>query len=141
MSTYEQLKLEKQLCFPLYAAARKIVNLYTPYLKPLDLTYTQYIVFLYLWEHNEAKVSDLCRTLYLDNGTITPLLKKMEAKGWITRCRSKEDERIVHVTLTEAGTALKEKAKDIPFKVGCCMSIEGLDSSSLYNTLYQILNA
>ena len=140
MNNYDQLKLENQICFPLYAAARKIVNLYTPYLKPLGLTYTQYIVFLYLWEYNEAKVSDLCRTLYLDNGTITPLLKKMEEKGWVVRARGKEDERVVHVTLTEKGKALKDEAKDIPFQVGSCISMEEADAGKLYEMLYQILN-
>ncbi len=140
MRGYDQLKLENQICFPLYAAARKIVNLYTPFLKPLGLTYTQYIVFLYLWEYNEAKVSDLCRTLYLDNGTITPLLKKMEEKGWVTRTRGKEDERVVHVTLTEKGKALKDEAKDIPFRVGSCISMEEADAGKLYEMLYQILN-
>ena len=89
----DEFKLENQLCFPLYAAARKITAAYTPLLKPLGITYTQYIVFLVLWEKDNISVGDLCEKLYLDSGTITPLLKKMEEKGWLSRTRSKMDER------------------------------------------------
>ena len=91
---FPQLLLDGQLCFPLYAASRKVVNHYTPYLKPLGITYTQYLVLLALWESKNATVGDLCRRLYLDNGTITPMLKKMEEEGFITRSRSKQDERV-----------------------------------------------
>ena len=100
---YEALKLENQLCFPLYAAARNITGLYTPLLKPLGLTYTQYIAFLSLWEEGEETVGDMCRSLHLDCGTLTPMLKKMEENGWITRSRSREDERVVTVALTQQG--------------------------------------
>ena len=96
-----QLLLDSQLCFPLYAAARKAVNHYTPYLKPFGITYTQYIVLLALWESGSATVGDLCRRLYLDNGTITPLLKKMEEAGIVSRSRSRQDERVVTVQVTE----------------------------------------
>ena len=91
----EALKLDNQLCFPLYAAARKIVGEYTPFLKPLGITYTQYITFMVLWEHDNIPVGDICAKLYLDNGTVTPLLKKMESEGYITRRRDGEDERKV----------------------------------------------
>ena len=92
----EAPKLEYQLCFPLYAAARKVVNAYTPFFKPLGITYTQYIVLLVLWEQKAVTVGELCRRLYLDNGTLTPLLKKLEEKGFLTRTRKTEDERVVH---------------------------------------------
>ena len=95
--TKPQLKLENQLCFPLYACAREVVGLYTPYLKPLGLTYTQYLVFLVLWENEKISMSDLCKKLYLDSGTLTPLLKKLETAGYIERIRSQEDERCVWV--------------------------------------------
>ena len=103
---YPQLLLDGQLCFPLYAASRKVVNHYTPYLKPLGITYTQYLVLLALWECGNCTVGDLCRRLYLDNGTITPMLKKMEEEGFITRSRSKQDERVVSVSVTALMLAL-----------------------------------
>ena len=136
-----QLKLDNQLCFPLYAASRKVVNAYTPHLRPLGLTYTQYIVFLALWENGKTTVGDLCRRLYLDCGTVTPLLKKMEENGWITRCRCKADERVVDVAVTEAGWALREQVKDIPMKMGRCIDIPKEDALSLYRLLYELLNA
>ena len=138
---YAQLQLDNQLCFPLYAAARKVVNEYNPLLRPYGLTYTQYIVFLALWEqeNGKAKVGDLGRRLYLDCGTLTPLLKKMEESGWLTRCRCKVDERVVYVSLTEAGWALREELKDIPEKVGKCMILEQEDAAALYTLLHRLL--
>ena len=123
VETYPQLMLEGQLCFPLYAASRRIVNSYTPYLKPLGLTYTQYIVFLCLWEYGESTVGDLCKRLYLDNGTITPLIKRMEQEGYVLRARSTEDERVVNVRLTEKGWALRDQVKDIPQENGKCICL------------------
>ena len=114
---YEQLLLKNQLCFPLYACGRKIVNSYTPYLKPLGLTYTQYIVMMVLWEKESVNVGQLGEILSLDAGTLTPLLKRLEKAGYVTRERSKEDERITIVTITAEGEALKEKCKDIPGKL------------------------
>ena len=114
---HEAMKLANQLCFPIYAAARNVTGLYTPWLKPLGLTYTQYIVFLVLWEKDGVSVTEIGERLMLDNGTLSPLLKKMEQAGYIERRRSREDERVVVVTLTEAGRALQEKAKDVPAKV------------------------
>ena len=138
---YPQLLLDNQLCFPLYAAARKVVNEYNPLLKPYGLTYTQYIVFLALWgmEGGRAKVGDLGRRLYLDCGTLTPLLKKMEESGWLTRCRCKQDERVVYVSLTDSGWALREELKVIPEKVGKCVTLEQEDAMQLYRLLYKLL--
>lgn len=135
----EALKLENQLCFPLYAAARQVVSLYTPYLKELGLTYTQYIVFLVLWEHDGIPVGELGKRLYLDNGTLTPLLKKLESAGYLSRSRDKSDERVVIVTLTDVGRALKEKAKEIPLKVGSCIRLDEKEASGLYALLYRLL--
>ncbi len=135
----EMLCLENQLCFPLYAAARKIVNLYTPYFKPLGLTYTQYIVMMSLWEYAPMKVGDLCKKLYLDSGTLTPLLKKLESEGYLTRQRSREDERVVICSLTEKGMALKEQVRGIPACVGRCVRLEPEEAGTLYRILYRIL--
>ena len=135
-----QLMLERQLCFPLYAAARRVVNQYTPYLKPLGLTYTQYIVFLALWETGEMSVGELCRTLYLDNGTLTPLLKKMEEAGYILRARSSEDERVVTIRMTESGWALRQRAAEIPGLVGQCVALSPEEARHLYAILYKLLN-
>lgn len=137
---YEQLKLENQLCFPLYASARKIVGLYTSFLKDLGLTYTQYVAMMVLWEKDSCKVGELCESLFLDNGTVTPLLKKLESEGLVSRIRSREDERVVTVSLTEKGKSLKEKAKDIPFKVGSCINLDEEEAESLHRFLYKILD-
>ena len=121
---YPQLKLDSQLCFPLYACARRVIGAYTPLLKPLGLTYTQYLVMMELWETGKEKVGDLCHRLYLDCGTVTPMLKKMEESGWLTRCRCKVDERVVYVSLTDAGWELREDLKVIPEKVGKCVTMK-----------------
>ena len=134
-----QLLLDGQLCFPLYAAARKVVNHYTPYLKPLGITYTQYIVLLALWESGSATVGDLCRRLYLDNGTVTPLLKKMEEEGVLQRSRSKQDERVVTVTVTEKGWDLRRRVKDVPGQVGCCIPLTHDEAFQLYTLLRKML--
>lgn len=137
---YEQLKLENQLCFPLYACARKIVNAYTPYLKPLGLTYTQYIVFMVLWDKEKVTVGELGKTLSLDAGTLTPLLKKLEKEGYITRERSKEDERVTELVITKKGNDLKEKCKDIPAKVTSVIApLKQNEVESLYKILYKII--
>lgn len=136
---YEGLKLGNQLCFPLYAAARKITNKYTPYLKPLGLTYTQYIVFMVLWEMDEVTVGELCRRLYLDSGTLTPLLKKMEEHGWVVRSRSHEDERVVMITLTDEGRGMMDKCRDIPSKIGSCVRITPEQAVQLHSLLHMLL--
>ena len=138
---YPQLQLDSQICFPLYACARKVTGTYGSLLKPLGLTYTQYLVMLELWEKEKEKVGDLCRRLYLDCGTITPMLKKMEESGWLTRCRCKVDERVVYVALTDKGRALREEVKDIPAQVAQCVSLTREDSLELYTLLYRLLDS
>jgi len=136
---HEAMKLANQLCFPLYAASRSVVSLYTPYLKPLGLTYTQYIVFLVLWEKDGITVGEICDKLMLDNGTISPLLKKMLQAGYIEKKRSEEDERIVLITLTDEGRALQEKAKEVPGKVAGCFDLMPEKAQTLYALLYELL--
>lgn len=136
----EKLCLENQLCFPLYACARRIVSRYTPLFKPLGITYTQYIVLLVLWEKGSVSVRDLCRKLYLDSGTLTPVLKRMEEAGFLTRQRSSEDERVVIVRLTEQGAALREAAREIPVQMGECMPLSPEEAQTLYVLLYRILD-
>ena len=138
---HEAMKLSRQLCFPLYAASRNVIGLYTPYLKPLGLTYTQYIVFLALWEKDGVPVGELCEKLMLDNGTLSPLLKKMQKEGYIERTRSEKDDRVVVVTLTEAGRALQEKAKDVPAKVAGCVDLPPEKAQMLYTLLYELLDS
>lgn len=136
---YEQLKLENQLCFPLYACAKEVVRLYTPWLDPLNLTYTQYITMLVLWEKEKVSVKSLGEFLWLDSGTLTPLLKKLEAKGLVTRARSREDERSVEIGLTDEGRALQEKAAEIPEKVGSCLKMPPEEAAALYSLLHKAL--
>ena len=131
---YEQLLLKNQLCFPMYACGRKIVTAYNPYLKPLGLTYTQYIVFMVLWDKESVNVGQLGSILHLDAGTLTPLLKTLEKEGYVTRERSKEDERVTIVTITQKGNALKEKCKDIPGKLASeGSSLTPKEAEELYN--------
>ncbi len=137
---HEAMKLANQLCFPLYAAARSVTGLYTPHLKPLGLTYTQYIVLLVLWEKDGISVTEIGEKLMLDNGTLSPLLKKLEQAGYISRQRSREDERIVVITLTEAGKALQEKAKDVPLQVAGCFGLPPEKAQALYSLLYELLD-
>ncbi len=137
---YEQLLLKNQLCFPLYACGRKIVGNYTPYLKPLGLTYTQYIVLMVLWEKESVTVGQLGETLCLDAGTLTPLLKRLETAGYVTRQRSREDERITIIAITAEGNKLKKKCKDIPAKMA--EKVTGLtekEAQQLYKLLYKFL--
>lgn len=138
---YKQLLLKNQLCFPLYACSRKIVGSYTPYLKPLGLTYTQYVVLMVLWEQGSVSVGKLGETLKLDAGTLTPLLKRLEAAGYVTRERSKEDERITIVSITKEGESLKEKCKDIPLKLAEQGSpLTKKEAQELYRLLYKFLD-
>ena len=139
-SDYEKMRLINQLCFPLYAASRNVINLYTPWLRPLGLTYTQYIVFLVLWEQDGLTVSQIGEKLMLDNGTLSPLLKKMEAEGYIERKRSSEDERVVEITLTEKGRQLQEKASSVPEKVAGCVRLSADKAQALYGLLYELLD-
>ena len=136
---YDALKLENQLCFPLYAAAREVVKRYRPHLDAIDLTYTQYITMMVMWEEKEITVKALGEKLFLDSGTMTPVLKSLEAKGYVIRKRSTTDERSVSVFLTDNGEALKEKAVDIPAKVAGCVGLSGEEALQLYGLLYKVL--
>ena len=138
-SKYDSLKLENQLCFPLYACSREIVKKYKPFLDDLDLTYTQYITMMVIWERKHINVKELGECLFLDSGTLTPLLKKLEQKGWVTRQRAKEDERVLIVTLTPAGEKLREKAALVPEKMACCVKLEPDEVQTLYRLLYKLL--
>lgn len=136
---YEALRLDHQLCFPLYAASREVVKQYTPYLKPLGLTYTQYITLMVLWEDRKLRVGDLGQKLFLDTGTLTPLLKKMEESGLVKRTRSSDDERVVLVEITDKGMAMRDKLKEVPGHVGQCLHLNKEDALILYQELYKVL--
>ena len=136
----EAMKLKNQLCFPLYAAARNVVSLYTPLLKPLGLTYTQYLVFLVLWERDGLLVGEIGEKLWLDNGTLSPLLKKLEKEGYLTRVRGTGDDRVVTVSLTEKGKGLQEQAKSVPFEVAGCIGLPSEAAKALYSLLYELLD-
>ena len=136
---FDALKLEHQLCFPLYAASREIIKQYKPYLDAVDLTYTQYIAMMLLWDQKSMTAKEMGERLYLDSGTLTPLLKKMEEKGLLTRSRSHSDERNLQVTVTEKGMGLRKKAADIPSQMAKCSKLEPEEAAFLYRILYKIL--
>lgn len=136
---YDALKLENQLCFPLYACSREIIRQYKPFLDELDLTYTQYIAMMVLWERRSLTVKALGDCLYLDSGTLTPLLKKLEAKGLLTRVRSDRDERNLIVTVTEAGDELRARAASVPENMARCSPLEPEEAMTLYRLLYKLL--
>ncbi len=136
---YNALLLDHQLCFPLYACARETIKLYKPFLDELDLTYTQYITMMVLWENRSMTVKELGSHLYLDSGTLTPLLKKLEAKGLLTRSRSNKDERNLIVTVTEEGMALRDNALFVPQEMAKCVSLPPEEAGFLYRILYKIL--
>ena len=136
---YQCLKLDNQLCFPLYAVSKEIVRKYKPFLDEVNLTYTQYIVMMVVWEDERVSVKEMGKKLFLDSGTLTPVLKTLEKKGLIERTRSKEDERNLIVTLTPSGKALKDKAVDIPAKMGGCLNISPEDAMKLHNILHRIM--
>lgn len=139
MNKYEALRLENQLCFPLYACSKEIVRKYKPFLDEIDLTYTQYITMMVMWEKETVNVKTLGECLYLDSGTLTPVLKKLEAKGYITRTRCKDDERTLCVEVTEAGKKLEDMAVKIPEQVGQCVALERQEIIELHRLLYKIL--
>lgn len=136
---FDMLRLENQLCFPLYACAKELVRRYKPFLDPLGLTYTQYITMMLLWEHKSMSVKALGDCLYLDSGTLTPLLKRLEAKGYITRERSAADERSVFISISGAGEQLKLAAAEIPFKLGACVKLEPEEAIELRRLLAKLL--
>ena len=136
---YEALRLKNQLCFPLYACAKEIVNAYKPYLDELDLTYTQYITMMVMWEHRELRVKEIGKCLFLDSSTLTPLLKRLEEKGYVVRKRSSKDERDLIVTLTDSGEALRERAVTVPERLGACVELDPQKAQELYALLYEVL--
>lgn len=137
---FNPLALENQLCFALYVCSKEVIRKYQPLLEPLNLTYTMYITLMSLWEEDEVTVKSLGNRLFLDSGTLTPLLKKMEGQNLITRTRSKTDERTVYIKLTEEGQAMKEKCKDIPSKMFCNNIVDMENAGDLLNCLHQIMN-
>lgn len=136
---YDSLKLENQLCFPLYACSRHIIKLYKPFLDPLGITYTQYITLMALWENDNITVKELGKLLLLDSGTLTPVLKKLEAQGIVTRQRCTHDERNVYIRLTDKGKELKEEAVSIPDNMKSCISLSGEEIENLQSLLYKLL--
>ena len=136
---YDALKIDNQLCFPLYACSRAVIKQYKPYLDKLDLTYTQYIALMVLWERRSLTVKELGDKLFLDSGTLTPLLKKLESKGLVTRRRSSEDERNLIVAITPQGEALRDRALEIPGEMVKCLSLTGDEAMVLYNLLHKLL--
>jgi DNA-binding MarR family transcriptional regulator len=138
---YDALLLQNQLCFPLYAVSKEVVRLYKPFLDELGLTYTQYIAMMVLWEKRSLTVKELGEYLYLDSGTLTPLLKKMEAQGLVSRQRNAADERSVIVSVTDAGEALRARAANIPERIGACLPLDKNEAETLYQLLYKVLHA
>ena len=139
MKKEDLLKLENQLCFPIYACSREIIKAYYPLLKKLDLTYTQYLVMMALWEYGQLSVKELGEKLYLDSGTLTKIQKKLEAKGCLCKERSNDDERKVLVQLLPQGEALKQKALEVPQAMACKVKLPAEDAAVLYHLLYRIL--
>ena len=136
---YDSLKLRGQLCFPLYAASRETIKRYRPHLDKIGLTYTQYIVMMVFWEEKTQNVKQLGEKLYLDSGTLTPVLKTLEAKGYIVRSRSKEDERVLNVEITPAGEALKDEALSIPMEMVKHVALSREETYTLYKLLHKLL--
>lgn len=138
---YDALRLENQLCFPLYAASRELVKRYRPYLEPLGLTYTQYIAMMVFWAQKKCSVKELGEKLYLDSGTLTPVLKSLEAKGFVRRYRSTEDERVLLVEVTEAGEKLRDDALHVPQEMSACVRLDPGEAQTMYRLLYKLLGA
>ena len=141
MNNFDCLKLENQLCFPLYAASKEVIKKYKPYLDEYGLTYTQYIALMVLWNEREINVKQLGEKLFLDSGTLTPLLKKLESKGFIKRTRSLTDERNLMVSITSDGDKLKENLASIPSNVGKCVNLNEEEAKTLYTLLYKVLKS
>ncbi len=137
---YEELKLKNQLCYPIYLCSKEIIRKYSKYLDTIDLTYTQYVVMMYFWEVNKSNVKDLANTILIDSSTLTPLLKKLEQKGFIKRNKDTVDERNLVLKLTKKGEKLKDKAKDIPKEMGKCLNLSEEESKTLYTILYKVLH-
>ena len=140
MKNEEILKLDNQICFPMYVASKEIVRQYIPLLKELDLTYTQYITLLALWEKDHITVKELGEKLYLDSGTLTPLLNKLEKKGYIIKNKSDKDGRELVVIVTDEGLKLKQKALDIPPEIAKCVNLKKEEAIVFYQLLRKVLN-
>ena len=140
-SKYDGLKLENQICFPLYAVSKEVIKRYRPHLDAIDLTYTQYIAMMVFWQEKKLSVKALGQKLFLDSGTLTPVLKSLESKGYVVRSRSKEDERVLEVEITEKGEELKEKAVAVPQNVAGCIKLDTDEALQLYTLLYKVLGA
>ncbi|MCR5216623.1 MAG: MarR family transcriptional regulator [Lachnospiraceae bacterium] len=136
---YDCLKLDNQLCFALYACSKDVVRRYKPFLDELDLTYTQYIAMMVMWEHKKLTVKQMGEYLYLDSGTLTPLLKTLEKKGFVERNRSREDERSLVVSVTEEGLQLRERAISVPEKMAGCVNLDAQDAQVLYKLLHKMM--
>ena len=139
-SKNDSLTLKNQLCFPIYLVAKEITKRYSYLLEKLDLTYTQYIVMMYFWEKRTSNVKELGNILLLDSSTLTPLLKKLEVKGYITRSRSLADERNLIVSVTDKGLKLRDKALNIPVEMTKCVDLEEEEAKTLYEITNKILN-
>jgi len=139
MDRYDKIKLDNQICFPLYALSREIIKLYKPFLDKYDLTYTQYITMLVIWEEEKITFKDLGKRLHLDSGTLTPVLKKLESMELINKYRSKEDDRIVIVEITEKGKLLKEEILKVPEQIYCKLNIDSNELITLKNQLDDVL--
>lgn len=138
---YDALKLENQLCFPLYAAAREVIKQYRPFLDELGITYTQYVTMMVFWEEKSLSVKELGQKLFLDSGTLTPVLKSLEKKGFLLRQRSKEDERVLIVKITPEGEALRDRATGVPGAVSSCIRISPEEAVQLHSLLYKVLDS
>jgi DNA-binding MarR family transcriptional regulator len=136
---YDILKLDNQLCFSLYVCSKEIIRMYKPLLDPFGLTYTGYIVMMALWEEDQITVKDLGSKLYLDSGTLTPLLKKLEALGYINRTRSSLDERNVYIKLTRKGQDFKEEALKFPEKLVCALDMDMDSAGQLLSCLHGMM--
>ncbi|MCR5784523.1 MAG: MarR family transcriptional regulator [Eubacterium sp.] len=137
---YDCLRLANQLCFPLYACSKEVIRRYKPYLDKVNLTYTQYIAMMVMWEQQKLSVKELGEYLYLDSGTLTPVLKKLEEKGYVTRARSHSDERMLEVEITAEGIALQDRCKEIPAQMGGCVALDADEADTLYKLLYKIID-
>ncbi|MBQ3854066.1 MAG: MarR family transcriptional regulator [Anaerovibrio sp.] len=140
MDNYEQLRLSNQLCFPLYVCAKEVVRKYKPLLDEIDLTYTQYITMMALWEHEQLSAKELGAILYLDSGTLTPVLKTLEKKGFVERQRSKDDERSLIVSLTKSGKELQKQAASVPEAMGKCIEMAPEELQTLYRLLHKFMD-
>ena len=138
-SKYDSLCLKNQLCFPLYVCAKEVIRRYKPLLDELDLTYTQHVVMMYMWEKESGNVKEIGNALLLDSGTLAPLLKKLEAKGFITRVRSKVDERNLEIEITEEGMALRDKALTVPAEMSKCVALTKEEAETLCRLIHKVL--